>query len=109
MTKGEIGFHPKQVHPAHRFFWCLQSAWGTVVMDTNQVLLGVRYGSIEIRRLRSSSFVGRVVAAATLNGHAQRYTQRQETLTLARPAALTAGSVLRLDLRPGADQVAEPR
>ena len=106
MTRAQIGFHPRQCGAA-RFFWCLQSAWGTVAMDTDQVTLRVLYGSIELRRFGSSLFIGRDVAAATLNGRTLHHAQRHASVTLAQPAALQAGSVLRLAL--GRDPGKTPR
>ena len=102
MTKAQIGFHPKQCGEDHRYFWCLHTAWGTVAMNPDRVMLAVLYGAIDLVRFSSRLFTGRDVARATLDGRALQFAQRKKCVVFAAPATLTAGSVLRLDLRPGA-------
>ena len=98
MTKAEIGFHPKRSLPSQRFFWCLNTAWGTVELAADRVALSVLYGSIVIRRFNSALLHARDVAQVTLNGRALRYAGRDGSVILAEPAHLETGSVLRLDL-----------
>ena len=103
MTKGAIGFHPKQDHPTSRFFWCLHTAWGTAELDTDRIiLLSVLHGSIALRSFDAGPLLGRDVTAATLDGHELRYVKRQQSVIFAEPAHLEAGSILRLEIRPGA-------
>ena len=98
MTKGEIGFHPKQFGGTHRFFWCLHSAWGTVELHADRIILSVLHGSISLRRFNAGALLERDVTAATLDGQELPYAKRQQSVILAEPAHLEAGSVLRLDL-----------
>ena len=104
MTQAEIGFHPKQNHRTHRHFWCLHTAWGTVELTADRVALSVLYGSIEIQRFNSDRLLARDVAQVTLDGRALRHAKLNESVTLAEPAHLEAGSVLGLDLTPPIDQ-----
>ena len=99
MTKGEIGFHPKQDHPAHRFFWCLRSAWGTVELRKERIVLSVLHGSIALQRLGAGPLLERDVTAATLDGRELPHAKRRHSVILAEPAHLQAGSTLRLELR----------
>ena len=101
MTKAEIGFRPKQhrhTQRTQRFFWCLHTAWGTVELNADHVLLSVLYGSIPVQRLHASLLLEREVTAATLDGRPLQYAKRQASVILAEPATLRAGSVLRLAL-----------
>ena len=98
MTKGEIGFHPKQFGGTHRFFWCLHTAWGTVELHADRIILSVLHGSMALQRFNASALRERDVTAATLDGQELPYAQRQQSVILAEPAHLEAGSVLRLDL-----------
>ena len=98
MTKGEIGFHPKQFGGTHRFFWCLHTAWGTVELHADRIILSVLHGSMALRRFNAGALLDRDVTAATLDGHELPYAKRQQSVILAQPAHLEAGSVLRLDL-----------
>ena len=98
MTKGEIGFHPKQFGGTHRFFWCLHSAWGTVELHADRIILSVLHGSMALRRFNAGALLERDVTAATLDGQELPYAKRQQSVILAEPAHLEAGSVLRLDL-----------
>ena len=100
MTTGEIGFHPMQDRPAHRFFWCLQSAWGTVQLNVDRMVLSVHFGSIALQRFNAGPLLEPGAIAATLDGRALPNTRRQQSVILAEPARLEAGSVLRLELRP---------
>ena len=102
MTKGEIGFHPKQFGGTHRFFWCLHTAWGTVELHADRIILSVLHGSMALRRFNAGALLERDVTAATLDGQELPYAKRQQSVILAQPAHLEAGSVLRLELRPGA-------
>ena len=105
MTRGEIGFHPKRNSRTHRYFWCLHTAWGTVAINPDNVILSVLYGSLELRRFHSSLFVERDVAAGTLDGRTLQYTKPKESVILAEPATMSAGSVLRLELQKRAVDV----
>ena len=94
MTRGKIGFHPRQARTHHRYFWCLSSAWGTVELHADRVILSVVYGSIVLRRFDASPLLKRGVTNATLDGQHLPYAQRQQTVILAEPAHLHAGSAL---------------
>ena len=98
MTRGAIGFHPRQARTHHRYFWCLSSAWGTVQLHADRVILSVLHGSIALRQLDASPLLKREVTAATLDGQELRYAQRQQMVMLAGPAHLHAGSVLYLEV-----------
>ena len=99
MTKNEIGFHPKQDHAAHRFFWCLRSAWGTVELNADRIVLSVLHGSIALQRLGAGPLLERDVTAATLDGRELPHARRRQSVILAERAHLKAGSTLRLELR----------
>ena len=106
MTRGEIGFHPRQDLPAQRFFWCLRSAWGTVELRKDRIVLSVLHGSIALQRFNAGPLLERDVTAATLDGQELPYAQRQKSVILGQPTHLEAESTLRLELRSGRE---EPR
>ena len=98
MTKGTIGFHPRQARASHRFFWCLHSAWGTVDLREERIVLSVLHGSIALQRFDAGPLRERDVTAATLDGRELPHTKLRQSVILAQPTHLRAGSVLRLDL-----------
>ena len=51
-----------------------------------------------LRRFNAGALLERDVTAATLDGQELPYAKRQQSVILAEPAHLEAGSVLRLDL-----------
>lgn len=98
MRKGEMGFHPPKSHQAHRYFWCLRSAWGIVEMSADRINLSVLYGEIELKRFKSKMMIDRGVRECNLNGRRLGYTKQKESVIFANPAKMKAGSILNLDL-----------
>jgi hypothetical protein len=55
MVKGHVGFAPRAIDGPARFFWCLNTGWGTFSSKKRSAALEVHSGSI---RLKSFSFSG---------------------------------------------------
>ena len=96
-STSEIGSHPKQNLPTQRFFWCLNTAWGTVELAADRVALSVLYGPIVIQRFNSALLQDRNVAHVSRNCRALRHAARDGLVILAEPAHLEAGAALRIE------------
>jgi uncharacterized protein (DUF608 family) len=73
MSKGELAFDPIMDGTTFRSFWAAGSAWGTVSVEANAVVLKVLYGELTLQRLRLPFWRATTaeLAGETLEYHSQ--------------------------------------
>lgn len=98
MTKGMIGFNPKQTLESHQYFWCLRSAWGTVEINENALVLRLSFGTLPLRKLKSKMFSGQKKPICQLDGKPIDYEIKDCTLTFNDLVDLEKGYVFRVEL-----------
>jgi uncharacterized protein (DUF608 family) len=92
MTRAALGFAPLR---DGKYFWSLDTAWGTFEKTEIKSTLRVLYGT---QRLRRFSLKGAKAGSASLDGKAAAYSVQGETLVFADELVINSGKALVLEL-----------
>ena len=97
MTKGVIGFDPKQDLQSHQYFWSINEGWGIVEINDNNINLSVLHGSLVLREYHSKLIAERGVQGATLDDRGITFTVCSNAVLFDKMIDIQAGKKLRME------------
>ena len=97
MTKGVIGFDPKQDLQSHQYFWSINEGWGIVEINDNNINLSVLHGSLVLREYHSKLIAERGVQGATLDDRGITFAVCSNAVLFDNMIDIQAGKKLRLE------------
>lgn len=90
MTQGLVGFNPLRAKDGFfRCFWSLDSGWGEFVLTPDTAEIFVRYGTLEVQRVRLPMLARLVSGGVTLEGTEIEFVQDGAQIQLATSVSLT--------------------
>ena len=97
MTKGVIGFDPKQDLQSHQYFWSINEGWGIVEINDNNINLSVLHGSLVLREYHSKLIAERGVQGATLDDRGITFAVCSNAVLFDKMIDIQAGKKLRME------------
>ncbi|MEM2825400.1 MAG: GH116 family glycosyl-hydrolase [Candidatus Bathyarchaeia archaeon] len=99
MTKGEIEFNPPRMQDGEfKCFWSAGTGWGTFEVNSERVLLTIKYGSLKIKALSLPFLRGKRIASITIDGEEVKCELREDKVLFAKPILLERGARLMISI-----------
>jgi non-lysosomal glucosylceramidase len=94
MTTGSVGWSPPGRPKSFRCFWCLQSGWGTVSMNSRKLEVAAISGSLRIARLASDSIPASTVRSVSVGGERAEHAVEKGAVRFPAPVTVEPGRSL---------------
>lgn len=90
MVRGHVGFAPRISREKGRFFWCLNTGWGTFETRARSATLALRSGSIRLSSFSYSGLAGAASVKVRIDGEPVSARREATRIVFAEPVSVTS-------------------